>query len=121
MKQVPLFIEGQFVKSSSKNKKKVINPTTQEILAEVPYATKKEVHQAVESAKKAFVSWREIPVPERARFFFKYQQALKDQQEDIAKILSAENGKTFEDAKGDVWRGIRSCRASLSCSCSDDG
>ena len=39
-------------------------------------------------------------------FFFKYQQALKDHQEEIAKILSQENGKTFEDAKGDVWRGI---------------
>ena len=106
MKQVPLFIDGQFIKSSSKNKKEVINPATQEVLAETPYATKKEIHQAVESAKKAFASWREIPVPERARLFFKYQQALKEQQEDIAKILSAENGKTLEDAKGDVWRGI---------------
>ena len=62
--------------------------------------------QAVSKAKTAFHQWREVPVPERARLFFKYQKALKDQQEEIAEILSRENGKTFEDAKGDVWRGI---------------
>lgn len=106
MKQVPLFTDGQFVKSASASKKKVINPATQEVLAEVPNSTQEEVKKAIESAKKAFFEWRDIPVPERARLFFKYQQALKDNQDDIAKILSSENGKTFEDAKGDVWRGI---------------
>ena len=52
------------------------------------------------------MTWREVPTPERARLFFKYQQILKEKQEEIAEILARENGKTFEDAKGDVWRGI---------------
>ena len=106
MKQVPIFIDGKFIKSVSNDKIEVTNPATQDIIAEVPCATEQEIKKAVESAKNAFLTWREVPVSERARLFFKYQQALKDQQDDIAKILSEENGKTFEDAKGDVWRGI---------------
>ena len=105
-KTIPLFIDGEFVQSSSSEKKDILDPSTNEVLAYVPYAKKEEIDRAVQMAKKAFQEWREIPVPERARLFFKYQEALKDQQEDIARILAEENGKTFEDAKGDVWRGI---------------
>ena len=106
IKNIPLFIGGEFVPSTSSEKKEVFDPSTNQLLAYVPYSTPEEVNQAVQLAKKAFREWREVPVPERARLFFKYQQALKDHQEEIARILSEENGKTFEDAKGDVWRGI---------------
>ena len=67
---------------------------------------KKEMDLAVQTAKSVFSEWKEVPTPERGRLFFEYQRLLKTNQDDIAKILSAENGKTFEDAKGDVWRGI---------------
>ncbi|MDE0092703.1 MAG: CoA-acylating methylmalonate-semialdehyde dehydrogenase [Oligoflexia bacterium] len=106
IKTLPLFIGGEFVPSASSKKKEVFDPSNNEILSYVPYATSEEIDKAVEIAKEAFKQWREIPVPERARLFFKYQQALKDQQEEIAEILAKENGKNFEDAKGDVWRGI---------------
>ena len=106
IKTLPLFIGGNFVQSSSPEKKEVLDPSTNKILSYVPYAGKKEIDQAVHLAKEAFQEWREVPVPERARLFFKYQEALKDSQEEIACILAEENGKTFEDAKGDVWRGI---------------
>ena len=102
---LPLFIGGQFTPSSG-TKKNVLNPLTQDILAEIPYAKEEEINQAVSKAQSAFVSWKRVPVPERARLFFEYQKILKDQQGEIAKILSAENGKTLTDAKGDVWRGI---------------
>lgn len=105
-KTIPLFINGEFVPSTSSKKMEILDPSNNEVLAYVPYATKKEINLAVQKAKEAFQEWREVPVPERARLFFKYQKALKDQQEDIARILAQENGKTFEDAKGDVWRGI---------------
>ena len=106
IKTLPLFIGGEFVQSSSSEKRELLDPSTNKLLAYVPYADKKEINQAIRLAKEAFTEWREVPVPERARLFFKYQEALKDSQEDIARILSEENGKTFEDAKGDVWRGI---------------
>ena len=51
-------------------------------------------------------TWKETPPPERARLMMTYQSLLKQHQDEIAEILSKENGKTFEDAKGDVWRGI---------------
>lgn len=103
--KLPLFIDGKFVPSSGK-KRPILDPSTQEILAEMPCAEAVEVDQAINSARSAFASWKEMPVPERARLFFEFQKVLKDQQEEIAEVLSRENGKTFADAKGDVWRGI---------------
>ena len=106
IKSIPLFIDGEFFQSASKESQPVIDPSTQEVLAEVPFATQDEVNQAVAKAQSAFQTWKEVPVPERARLFFEYQRLLKKEQDHIAEILSQENGKTFEDAKGDVWRGI---------------
>ena len=104
--KLSLFIDGDFVKSDTKNWVEVLNPATQEVLCEVPFATEEEIEKAVASAKQAFLSWRETPPPERSRIMMKYQDLLKVNHDEIAKILSRENGKTFEDAKGDVWRGI---------------
>ena len=106
VKSVPLFIDGKFSPSLSEETQEVIDPSNQEVLARIPFTKKEEVDQAVQSARSAFLTWKEIPVPERARLFFEYQKNLKKEQDEIAKILSQENGKTFEDAKGDVWRGI---------------
>ena len=106
VKSVPLFIDGKFSLSLSEKTQEVIDPSNQEVLGRVPFAKKEEVDQAVQSAGVAFLTWKEVPVPERARLFFEYQKNLKKEQDEIAKILSQENGKTFEDAKGDVWRGI---------------
>ncbi|MEX1771501.1 aldehyde dehydrogenase family protein, partial [Escherichia coli] len=61
---------------------------------------------AVASARETFASWKETPVSERARVMLRYQALLKEHHDELAKIVSSELGKTFEDAKGDVWRGI---------------
>src|SRR5690606_20154199 len=104
--QVPLFINGEFVESQSSRRLPNLNPATQLILAEVPCATRDEIEQAIASAKGAFQTWKEVPAPERARLMLRYQALLKEHQDDIAETLSQETGKTFADAKGDVWRGI---------------
>ena len=104
--KLDLFIEGKFTKSDTKNWIEVLDPSNQEILCMAPCATDQEVERAITSAKEAFLTWKETPPPERSRVMMKYQELLKTNQDDIAKILSKENGKTFEDAKGDVWRGI---------------
>ena len=103
---VPLYINGEFRESTTNTWQDVINPTTQEVISKVPYATDKEMSQAVESAKSAFLEWKEVPPSERARYFFKYQTLLKENQDEIAKTLCQENGKIFVDGQGDVWRGI---------------
>lgn len=104
--QIPLFIDGEFSRSKSSVCTPVLNPATQQVLAEVPHATAAEVEQAVASAKAAFLRWREVPVPERARLMMRYHMLLKQKHDELAEILAQETGKTFADAKGDVWRGI---------------
>lgn len=103
---VPLLINGQFIQSESTETLPVLNPATQALLAEVPLATAQEIETAVQGAKAAFKLWRNTPVTERARLMLRYQHLLKAHQKDIAKILAEDTGKNFEDAMGDVWRGI---------------
>ena len=104
--KLPLFIGGEFVASETNEWLPVTNPATQEVLGDVPFATQHEVDRAVASAKEAFQTWREVPTPERARLMLRYQELLKKHQDDVARVLSRETGKTFADAQGDVWRGI---------------
>ncbi|WKT60116.1 CoA-acylating methylmalonate-semialdehyde dehydrogenase [Microbulbifer thermotolerans] len=104
--KLPLYIHGCPVLSQSRDWIEVTNPATGETLTQVPCTTEPELQRAVEAAKTAFHSWRETPVPTRARLMLRYQELLKQHQEELAEILCEENGKTFEDAKGDIWRGI---------------
>ncbi|MDN7123530.1 CoA-acylating methylmalonate-semialdehyde dehydrogenase [Pseudidiomarina sp. 1APP75-32.1] len=105
-KQVPLYINGEFVESKTSQWIDVTNPATQEVIAKTPCATQEEMAAAVASAKEAFLTWKETPVSERARVMMRYQALLKEHHDEIAEILASETGKTFDDAKGDVWRGI---------------
>lgn len=105
-KKLDLYIKGRFTKSKTKDWIEVLNPATQEVLCLAPCATHSEIDDAVQAAKEAFHEWGETPPPERARIMMRYQELLKQNQNEIAEILSKENGKTIEDAKGDVWRGI---------------
>ena len=104
--QVQLFINGEFVHSKSEKFIPVTNPATQEVIAQVPCATMDEMELAISSAKAAFQTWKETPVSERARLMMRFAALLKEHQADIADIICRELGKTVEDAKGDVWRGI---------------
>ncbi|BDX06792.1 CoA-acylating methylmalonate-semialdehyde dehydrogenase [Planctobacterium marinum] len=106
MQTVPLLIDGEFVASQSTKTIDVTNPANNETIALAPVAEAMEVEKAVAAAKAAFETWRETPVSERARVMMRYQALLKENHDEIAKILSKETGKTFADAKGDVWRGI---------------
>ncbi|MEY1661414.1 CoA-acylating methylmalonate-semialdehyde dehydrogenase [Isoalcanivorax beigongshangi] len=103
---VPHLINGEFTTGAASQLLDVTNPATQEVLAKVPFATHDEVEQAVASAHAAYLTWREVPVPERARVMMRYQHLLKQHHDELAEILAKETGKTFADAKGDIWRGI---------------
>ena len=105
MDKLKLFIDGRFVESSAGGLD-VTDPATQEVLCEVPFATADEIDGAVRGAGTAFRAWRDVPTPERARLLFAYQDILKKNQDDIACLLCRDTGKTWEDARGEVWRGI---------------
>jgi malonate-semialdehyde dehydrogenase (acetylating)/methylmalonate-semialdehyde dehydrogenase len=100
------FINGEWGESSSIRSEPVFNPATEEIIAHVPFSSKEDVNSAVISAAEAFKSWSQTPVPRRARILFKYQQLLVEHWEELAKIVTLENGKSYNEAYGEVLRGI---------------
>lgn len=106
MKNVPLYIAGEFVESQTDQWIDVTDPATNEVIARAPCTTDAEMRRAIDNAGEVFKTWKETPVSERARVMMRYQALLKEHHDEIAEILSSETGKTFEDAKGDVWRGI---------------
>ncbi|MDQ2947867.1 MAG: CoA-acylating methylmalonate-semialdehyde dehydrogenase [Acidobacteriota bacterium] len=85
----------------------IINPSTGELIAKVPYANETEVDSAVKSAHAAFLKWREVPVVDRVQVLYRYKLLLEKHADEIARILSNENGKVLDDAKASVRRGIQ--------------
>ncbi len=59
----------------------------------------------VQNSKDTFKEWKEVPIPQRVRMMLKYQELLKQNQDDIANMISREHGKSVIDAKGDIFRG----------------
>ncbi|RYG71132.1 CoA-acylating methylmalonate-semialdehyde dehydrogenase [Lentibacillus cibarius] len=100
------YVGGEWVEAKTDQTEEVINPATGEVIAHVPISTQEDVDQAVKAANKAFQEWKEVAVPKRARIMFKYQQLLVDHWDELAEIITTENGKSFKEAKGEVQRGI---------------
>lgn len=105
LKRVANFINGEWIESRSRYEE-VPNPATGEIIALVPISTRGELDQAACAAKKAFETWRKTAVPRRARILFRYQQLLVEHWEELARLITIENGKSFEEAYGEVQRGM---------------
>ena len=106
MQPLKNFIGGEWVDSLSSHTEPVYNPATEELIALVPISSKEDVDQAVAAASKAFELWSKTPVPRRARVLFKYQQLLVEHWEELAQLITKENGKNYSEAHGEVLRGI---------------
>ncbi|MFJ7685036.1 CoA-acylating methylmalonate-semialdehyde dehydrogenase [Peribacillus butanolivorans] len=100
------YIGGQWIESTSKQVEEVPNPATGEVIARVPLSTRKDLDRAVTTANEAFKTWRNVAVPRRARILFRYQQLLVENWDELAKLVTLENGKSYEEAYGEVLRGI---------------
>lgn len=84
-------------------------------MSKVPEITDEEFNHAVASAVEAQKEWGHTPASVRQRFLFKYQELVRQSQQQLAESITWEHGKTVEDAKGDVFRGYevieQSCNA----------
>ena len=100
------YVNGEWVESSSTDFDEVFNPATGEVIGKVPLSTKEEVDKAAELAQIAFESWSRVSVPNRGRYFFKLHNLLTENKEELAQLITLENGKTLADARGEVQRGI---------------
>ena len=105
-KPVPLLIDGAWRQSAAERWDPVYDPATGLVIARVPFATPAEVEAAVTAAARAFPAWRATPPVERARLMFRFRDLLERHFEELALLVTRENGKTLEDARGEVRRGI---------------
>ena len=106
MKIIEHFVGGKIVLGSSKKKGKVFNPATGEQQAEVMLASSSDLNNAVEIAKKAFNDWSIRPPLQRARVMFKFKELIEKNSDELTKMIVAEHGKVYEDAKGSLTRGL---------------
>jgi malonate-semialdehyde dehydrogenase (acetylating)/methylmalonate-semialdehyde dehydrogenase len=100
------YINDEWVDSQSDVTGDVWNPAKGEKIAVVPYGNRADVDKAVEAAKAAFPAWRKTPPLTRARYLFRLKDAFEENFEDIAKILTREQGKVIDEARGEVRRMI---------------
>src|SRR5262245_60073239 len=84
----------------------VFNPSTGEVIARVPFCDAAQVDPVIQAAKAAFPKWSTTPAPQRAAVLFRYKAKLELAFEELATMVTRENGKTLEEARGDVRRGI---------------
>jgi malonate-semialdehyde dehydrogenase (acetylating) / methylmalonate-semialdehyde dehydrogenase len=105
LKPCPLYIDGKPVVSRGP-KDVQYNPATGEPVAEIPRTTPEEISAAVEAAAKAFPSWSRTPVLQRCRVLFQYREILENHAQELIALITEENGKTIEEARGSFQRGI---------------
>jgi malonate-semialdehyde dehydrogenase (acetylating)/methylmalonate-semialdehyde dehydrogenase len=100
------YINGRWSHAHATDWRDVVNPATGEVLASVPLAGPEDVNAAVEAAAAAFPEWRRTPPEDRIQPLFKLKVLLDDHIDDIARIITMENGKTFAEAKAEMRRAI---------------
>ncbi len=100
------FIGGSWQKSSTGEMLSVTNPATAEEIAKVPLSDVGEVEQAAITAAQAFREWRRTPPVERVQYLFKLKRLLEDHFDEVARLVTEECGKTLEESKGELQRGI---------------
>ena len=106
--QLPNLIGGQWKNSAASEFLKVVNPATSELLAEVPVSPEREVVEAIEAAAAAFPEWRRTPPEERIQYLFKLKQLLEDHLEELARLITLENGKTIAESRAEMRRAVES-------------
>jgi malonate-semialdehyde dehydrogenase (acetylating)/methylmalonate-semialdehyde dehydrogenase len=111
--EVKNFIGGEFVRNVQPSMQ-VESPLTGEIISTLPMSSKKDVDDAVESAKEAFSSWSTLTLKERVQIFFHYRSLLEENIDELAKLVQLENGKTYSEAKAEVKKSIELCEFACS-------
>ena len=103
---IPNLVGGAWVESTTSETLPVPNPATGEELAHVPLSTAAEARAAAAKAREAWPAWSATPVTERIQVLFRLKALLDKRLEDLTRSVTAENGKTLDEARGEVRRGI---------------
>jgi malonate-semialdehyde dehydrogenase (acetylating) / methylmalonate-semialdehyde dehydrogenase len=100
------FVGGHWVPTVATGRLEVPDPSDGSLLARVPRSEGADVDAAVHAARRAFPAWRDVPVAERARHILALRSLLELHSDELARSVSQENGKTLDEARGSVRRGI---------------
>jgi len=100
------YVGGEWTLPTDDDEIDVRNPATNDRLGYVGFSSEADVDQAVETALDAFEDWRTTPVEDRIQPLFELKQLLEDDRENLAKLLATEHGKTVQEARGELQRGI---------------
>src|SRR4030042_6330441 len=105
------FVNGEWVDSTTGKWLYFSNPATTEAIGQVPLSTVDETKAAIEAAQEAGWSGRETPPVSRARLMFNLKAIMEREFENVARIISQEQGKTIDDARGETRRCIENVEA----------
>src|SRR6202021_2480195 len=100
------YFNGAWQRSAATEFVDVTNPATAELLARTPLSTAGDVDAVVQAAAEAFPAWRRVPAGERVQYLFKLKNLLEEHLDEISRLITIENGKTFGEAKAEMRRGI---------------
>src|SRR5579871_4492129 len=100
------YIGGQWSTAESKDTLNILNPASASLIGEVILTPREIVAQAVEAGHKAFQEWRYVPVTDRIQFLFKLKQVLEDNIDELARTITNEAGKTYQESIAEMRRGI---------------
>ena len=100
------YINNEWIEPKVSEYVEVINPATGEVLAKTPLCGKADVEKAAKAALEAFPAWRATPVQDRIQYLFKLRDLLKENHDEIGRIITIECGKTFGEAKAEMVRAI---------------
>src|SRR5436189_6179571 len=98
------FVGGRWVEPEATERLDVTNPATGDVLAEVPLSGATDVDRAVAAAREAFPAWRATPPLERARVCFRLKEVVERRKDDLAELVTRDNGKAAKDAAGEIRR-----------------
>ncbi len=98
------YINGQFVESATDKYTDAYDPSTGNVIAKVPCCTRDEVEAAVASAKAAFPGWSSTPVIKRVQILYRLRELLIEHMDELTHLVALENGKAWDEAKGDVLK-----------------
>jgi len=100
------FIGGRWVKAHATDYFDVHNPAVGEVIGRTPLSTAEDVDAAVTAATRAFPAWRDTPVNSRAQVLYRFKSAMEEHFEELTQLVTTEHGKTIDEARGSVRRGI---------------
>ena len=100
------FVGGAWIEPTTTESQEIRNPATDAVLARVPLSSAADIDHAVQAAAAAFPAWRATPPQDRARHFFALRALLEEHKEALARQIVQEMGKTLDDARGEIQRGI---------------